>query len=218
MTSVQIAESHTLRRDARRNRALIIEAGREVFAISGFAAPLDAVARRAGVGRGTLYRHFPDRYALAVAIFEDNVRDIERLAEAHRGRVDAFDALLRALVDHQVRSHGLHQALAKGTEAPELQALAERIVLAFGEPVRRAQEDGALRPDLATADLLDIMRMVAAIIEGVDDIDLRRANAERAIDPAPPRAARLTPAQHPARRHAPQWSIAACFGSGTRLH
>ncbi|BCB78435.1 TetR/AcrR family transcriptional regulator [Phytohabitans flavus] len=182
MTSVQITESHTLRRDARRNRALIIEAAREVFAIAGFSAPLDAVARRAGVGRGTLYRHFPDRYALAVAIFEDNVRDIERLAAAHDGRADAFDALLRALLDHQVRSHGLHQALAKGTEAPELQALAERIVRAFAEPVRRAQEDGALRSDLVKEDLLDIMRMVASVIEGVDDIERRRASADRAID------------------------------------
>jgi AcrR family transcriptional regulator len=182
VTSVQIVESPTLRRDARRNRALIIEAAREVFAIAGFGAPLDAVARRAGVGRGTLYRHFPDRYALAVAIFEDNVRDIERLAVVHEGRPDAFDVLLRALVDHQVRSHGLLQALVKGPEAPDLQALAERIVRALAEPIRRAQEDGVLRADLAPADLLDIMRMVASVIEGVDDIDVRRASAERAMD------------------------------------
>lgn len=181
MTSVQIAESLTLRRDARRNRSLIIEAAREVFAIAGFGAPLDAVARRAGVGRGTLYRHFPDRYALAVAIFQDNVRDIEQLAVACEGRADAFDALLRSLVDHQVRSHGLHQALAKGKEAPELQALAERIVRAFGEPIRRAQEDGAIRSDLVKDDLLDIMRMVASVIEGVDDLDRRRAKADRAM-------------------------------------
>lgn len=182
MTSVQIAESHTLRRDARRNRALIIEAAREVFAVAGFGAPLDAVARRAGVGRGTLYRHFPDRNALAVAIFEDNVRDIEELAAAYAGRADAFDALLRSLVDHQVRSHALHQALDKGTEAPELQALAERIVAAFAEPMRRAQEDGAIRSDLVKDDLLDIMRMVAAVIERIDDIDQRRASADRAIE------------------------------------
>jgi AcrR family transcriptional regulator len=161
---------------------LIIEAAREVFAIAGFGAPLDAVARRAGVGRGTLYRHFPDRYALAVAIFQDNVRDIEQLAAACRGRPDAFDVLLRALVEHQVRSHGLHQALDKGAEAPELQALAERIVRAFADPMRRAQELGAIRPDLVQDDLFDIMRMVASVIERVDDIDRRRASAERAID------------------------------------
>jgi len=182
VTTVQIAERHTLRRDARRNRALIIEAAREVFAVAGFGAPLDAVARRAGVGRGTLYRHFPDRNALAVAIFEDNVRDIEALATAYEGRADAFDALLRSLVDHQVRSHALHQALARGTEAPELRALGERIIRSFGGPIRRAQEDGALRADLVQEDLLDVMRMVAAVIEGVDDIDRRRTNAARALD------------------------------------
>jgi hypothetical protein len=81
-----------------------------------------------------------------------------------------------------VRSHGLHQALAKGKEAPELQALAERIVRAFGEPVRRAQEDGAIRSDLVKEDLLDIMRMVASVIEGVDDLERRRAKADRALD------------------------------------
>jgi len=182
VTSVQIAESHTLRRDARRNRALIIEAAREVFAIAGLGAPLDAVARRAGVGRGTLYRHFPDRYALAVAIFEDNVRDIEQLAADSAGRADAFDVLLRSLVEHQVRSHGLHQALDKGREAPELQALAERIARAFAEPMRRAQEDGAIRSDMIKEDLLDIMRMVASVIERVDDLDRRRASADRALD------------------------------------
>ncbi|GAA4683122.1 TetR/AcrR family transcriptional regulator [Phytohabitans rumicis] len=183
MTPVQTTSAElSRRRDARRNRTLIIEAAREVFATGGFAAPLDAVARRAGVGRGTLYRHFADRYALAVAIFEDNVRDIERLAEEYDGRADAFDALLRAVVDHQVRSHGLFQAVSKGAEAPDLQALADRIVRVFAGPIRRAQEDGAVRVDLQPTDILDVMRMVAAVIEGEDDLARRRSAATRALD------------------------------------
>jgi AcrR family transcriptional regulator len=181
VTSVQTVEL-SRRRDARRNRALIIEAAREVFATGGFDAPLDAVARRAGVGRGTLYRHFADRYALAVAIFEDNVRDIERLAQGYDGRADAFDALLRVVVDHLVRSHGLLQAVSKGPEAPDLQALGDRIVRVFAGPIQRAQEDGAVRADLAAADVRDVMRMVAAVVEGEEDPARRRAAAARALD------------------------------------
>jgi AcrR family transcriptional regulator len=170
------------RRDARRNRALIIEAAREVFAAGGFDAPLDAVARRAGVGHGTLYRHFADRYALAAAIFDENVRDIENLAAAYAGRVDAFDALLRAVVDHQVRSHGLLPALLTGSDAPDLHALGARIVRVFAVPLRDAQEQGLVRADLTTDDVLATLRMVAAVIEGAADLTVRQASAARAID------------------------------------
>ena len=60
------------------NRRALIAAAREVYAVGGLGAPFSAVAKRAGVGQGSLYRHFPDRTALAVAVFEDNVRDFSR--------------------------------------------------------------------------------------------------------------------------------------------
>lgn len=182
MTSAETVERPPRRRDARRNRALIVEAAREVFAAAGFDAPLDAVARRAGVGRGTLYRHFPDRYALAVAIFEVEVRDIERLAETYDGRADAFDALLQSVVERQVRSHGLVAALLKGAEAPDLQALGRRVVRLFARPMVRAQEDGAVRADLGADDVLGVMRMIASVAEGEEDPVQRRAAAGRALD------------------------------------
>jgi AcrR family transcriptional regulator len=58
---------------AAENRAALIAAARAVFATAGYDAPLSAVARRAGVGQGSLYRHFPNRMSLAVAVFEDNM-------------------------------------------------------------------------------------------------------------------------------------------------
>ncbi|MDU0301117.1 helix-turn-helix domain-containing protein [Streptomyces sp. PAL114] len=66
---------------AARNRAALIAAAREVYAEHGLDAPLSAIARRAGVGQGVLYRHFPDRAALAAAVLEENVRQIERAAQ-----------------------------------------------------------------------------------------------------------------------------------------
>ncbi len=68
------------RRVAARNRAALIAAAREVFAEHGLNAPLSSVARRAGVGQGSLYRHFADRVALASAVLDENVRQIERAA------------------------------------------------------------------------------------------------------------------------------------------
>ncbi len=67
-------------RAAARNRTALITAAREVFAEQGLNAPLSAVARQAGVGQGSLYRHFPDRVALAAAVLEENVQQIEQAA------------------------------------------------------------------------------------------------------------------------------------------
>ncbi|SFY48238.1 HTH-type transcriptional regulator SrpR [Streptomyces sp. F-1] len=73
---------------AARNRAALVAAAREVFAEHGLDAPLSAIARRAGVGQGVLYRHFPDRAAVATAVLEENVRQIEQAAqEADLARV-----------------------------------------------------------------------------------------------------------------------------------
>ncbi|WP_437022341.1 TetR/AcrR family transcriptional regulator [Streptomyces sp. enrichment culture] len=66
---------------AARNRAALIAAAREIYAEHGLDAPFSAVARRAGVGQGVLYRHFPDRAALATAVLEENVRQIEKAAQ-----------------------------------------------------------------------------------------------------------------------------------------
>ncbi|MGW5865189.1 TetR/AcrR family transcriptional regulator [Streptomyces sp. NPDC055239] len=67
---------------AARNRSALITAAREIYATHGLDAPLSAIARRAGVGQGVLYRHFPDRAAVATAVLEENVRQVEQAAAA----------------------------------------------------------------------------------------------------------------------------------------
>ncbi|MFF1695835.1 TetR/AcrR family transcriptional regulator [Streptomyces sp. NPDC058257] len=67
---------------AARNRSALITAAREIYATYGLDAPLSAIARRAGVGQGVLYRHFPDRAAVATAVLEENVRQVEQAAAA----------------------------------------------------------------------------------------------------------------------------------------
>jgi AcrR family transcriptional regulator len=77
------------------NRAALIAAAREVYATEGLSAPFSAVAKRAGVGQGSLYRHFPDRTALAVAVFEENLVDLEEFtAPADRTIEDLLDRVV----------------------------------------------------------------------------------------------------------------------------
>lgn len=78
------------------NRAALLAAARDEFATQGIGAPLSAVAKRAGVGQGTLYRHFPDRVSLALAVFEENMSALEALADQERTTLwDLIDAIIR---------------------------------------------------------------------------------------------------------------------------
>ncbi|MYV50005.1 helix-turn-helix domain-containing protein [Streptomyces sp. SID2888] len=86
---------------AARNRAALIAAAREIYAESGLQAPLSAIARRAGVGQGVLYRHFPDRAAVAIAVLEENVRQIEQAAAADGADIAQ---MLGVLTWHQTES------------------------------------------------------------------------------------------------------------------
>lgn len=171
----------TRRRDAQDNRDRLIAAAREVFAESGFDVPLDAIARRAGVGRATLYRNFSDRYALGSAIFEHNLAALEALARAHAGRADAFTTLLSATIEQQIASHALVPALLTGPSAPDLHALARRMTRLLAGPLRRAQAAGAIRPDLVPGDVLSVIGMVSAVVVGAPSVAARRRRAVRAL-------------------------------------
>ncbi|MFE7466124.1 TetR/AcrR family transcriptional regulator [Streptomyces sp. NPDC057499] len=101
-------------RAAVRNRAALVAAAREIFAEHGLEAPLSAIARRAGVGQGVLYRHFPDRAAAVAAVLEENVRQIERAA----GTADmAFEDVLGVLTWHLIESSAFIGLLHTGRPA-----------------------------------------------------------------------------------------------------
>ncbi|MEU6352646.1 helix-turn-helix domain-containing protein [Streptomyces sp. NPDC047072] len=122
------------------NRAALVTAAREVYAEHGLDAPLSLIARRAGVGQGVLYRHFPDREAMAAAILEENVVEIERAAAAegatlagvlgvltwHQAQSAAFIGLLHAPgAFGRFHSHGFSRSLGERVERALRESLPE---------------------------------------------------------------------------------------------
>ena len=106
-----------MRADAARNRAKVLEVAYETFAAEGVAVPIDEIARRAGVGAGTVYRHFPTKEALFQAVFEDRVRHIVddgRALVASEGPGEALYAFMRDILQTGTADHGLFDALARG--------------------------------------------------------------------------------------------------------
>ncbi|MFE4383063.1 TetR family transcriptional regulator [Streptomyces cyaneofuscatus] len=112
---------------AARNRAALIAAAREIYAEHGLGAPLSGIARRAGVGQGVLYRHFPDRAAVANAVLEENVREVEQAAAASGA---TLSGVLGVLTWHLTESAAfiglLHADRADGVHA-HASALSERV-------------------------------------------------------------------------------------------
>ncbi|MGG7465942.1 TetR/AcrR family transcriptional regulator [Plantibacter sp. YIM 135347] len=96
---------------ASQNRAALISAAREVFAAQGLAAPLNAVAKVAGVGQGSLYRHFPTRLSLAIAVFQQNLDDLEALANEPSS---TLEDVLGLVTEQAIVSTALFELVADG--------------------------------------------------------------------------------------------------------
>jgi AcrR family transcriptional regulator len=145
-----------LRRDAARNRELILQTAAEVFAEQGLDAGYDEIARRAGVGVGTVYRRFPERSELVHALFETRVAEIVAMAQECRANPDPFDGLasfMARALEQQVADRGLKEAMAQ-LPAEDLRAIgAERLGPLVDCLVERAQAAGSLRADVAASDL-----------------------------------------------------------------
>jgi AcrR family transcriptional regulator len=165
------------RQDARRNRAAIVAAASEVMTGGGSVIPMPEIARRAGVGQATLYRHFPDRSALAAAVIADHLQQLEACA---RGEV-AFRDLLREVLHNQVAMRPL-VLLARRFDAGAREHYQKRLLAAFCEPLRRAQIQGYVRSDVQVTDLLLLFAMVQGVAEATDDLADARAAADRSID------------------------------------
>src|SRR5262245_56318220 len=152
MVTVEERAPGRLRSDARRNREAILEAGRELFADSADVA-MCQVARRAGVGQATLYRHFPDRGALAAEILRERVERIVELAADHEDDPDAFFVLLRALIDSIAGVYALAE-LAREDARTDQRIKQNRLVVAelLMGPMRDAKAAGTLRRDLSIED------------------------------------------------------------------
>jgi AcrR family transcriptional regulator len=151
-----------MRADARRNYDHLVVAARKVFAEQGGGASMEAIAKEAGVGVGTLYRHFPKRIDIVEAVYRDDVEVLVGLAE--RGLTDAepwaaVEAWLRAYVDYgrskRTFLNELHEAFEKN---PDLKSASrDRIFEACERVLSRAQEAGAARGDIDGADLMQLV-------------------------------------------------------------
>jgi AcrR family transcriptional regulator len=147
------------RADAVRNRERVLEAAKAVFSTGGADASLEAVARRAGVGIGTLYRHFPTREALFEAVYRREVEQLSELAEQLKNEADPVEALrkwLRSNVEFVATKKGMSATLALAmNSSSELTAYSfERLTKAVGALLDRAVAAGEIRSDISPEDLL----------------------------------------------------------------
>ncbi|UVS81648.1 TetR/AcrR family transcriptional regulator [Actinokineospora sp. UTMC 2448] len=153
-----------LRADARRNRARIVAAAREVFATRGIDVTLDEIARVAGVGVGTVYRRFSSKEALLEAVFDEVVSEVNILIDAAAAEPDAWTGLvglLTAVAERQAADRGLFQ-ICHRVELGHAERIGAHFVPAVDSLVARAQAQGTIRPDVTGADLGPLMTMLGA--------------------------------------------------------
>jgi AcrR family transcriptional regulator len=179
-----VAGPASLRADARRNRERLLEAARTGFAAEGLSVPLDEIARRAGVGPGTLYRHFPTKEALFEAVVHDRLQRLADDARALRCAEDAGAALLGfidRLIDEAALKRDLVDALAiAGSDVnAAVAATAADLRSEIGYLLVRAQHTNAIRHDIGIADLMAIMSgiLYALRTRSGDQADPQRAVA-----------------------------------------
>ncbi|WP_234685810.1 TetR/AcrR family transcriptional regulator [Bradyrhizobium monzae] len=146
------------RADAVRNRERVLEAAKVVFNAGGPEASLEAVAKRAGVGIGTLYRHFPTREDLFEAVYRREVEQLSELAEQLKNAKDPVDALRRWLgstVEFVATKKGMSAALALTFQSSsDLAAFSmDRLTRAVGSLLDRAVTAGQMRADISPEDL-----------------------------------------------------------------
>jgi AcrR family transcriptional regulator len=150
-----------LRADARRNRRKVIDAARARFAEDGPDAQIDDIARDAGVGVGTVYRHFPTKGALLEELAAAKIRQLTAWAHQALAASDAgaaFCAYLRRVGELHAADRMLSEVVASGPDAfPRMVPSLEALNVATGELLRRAQAAGAVRPDARGADVAALM-------------------------------------------------------------
>ena len=160
---------------AAENRAALVAAAREVLADAGFDAPLSAVARRAGVGQGSLYRHFPDRLSLALAAFAENIAELEAAAARRESKLDD---LLALLTEQAISATAFLDMLSGHAEDPRVAAMSERVTAVLAGKLPEAQRAGRYAQDVTPADLLMAVGMVSGLVARSPAAE-RRAAAER---------------------------------------
>jgi AcrR family transcriptional regulator len=164
-----------LRADARRNRENVLRAAREAFASSGYDVPLDEIAALAGVGPGTVYRHFPTKEALFEAVAMSRLEDL--IADA-RSRADAADpgeaffGFIARFADEAEAKRDMPDVIEIGGDS------LQELYAALAQLLRRAQDAGAVRGDIGVPELVVLLK---SLITGVRSTPQDPALIERII-------------------------------------
>jgi AcrR family transcriptional regulator len=164
----QLLPPRPRRADAQRNYEKVLAAAREAFAEGGESTSLEEIARRAGVGIGTLYRNFPNRQALLEALYVDEVEEVCRAAAGLEEDADPWEALqtwFGSFVGYIATKRALAAELLNYLEldAPLFQ-VCRRSLFEAGEPLlKRAQDAGVVRPDVSIADVIQMVVGIAKI-------------------------------------------------------
>ncbi|WP_285566518.1 TetR/AcrR family transcriptional regulator [Streptomyces sp. RTGN2] len=152
------------RRDPARNRGRTIDAAREVFAAQGVGAGLNEIAHHAGVGIGTICRHFPDKQVLVDAALGDRFTELTALVDHGLAAATAWEGLthvMRQAVAMNVADRGLRDIVFSSRHGRRrADALRDGLAPRLEQLLQRAQREGAVRPDLTVADLVMIMLML----------------------------------------------------------
>jgi AcrR family transcriptional regulator len=163
---VAAAVARPLRADAARNRENVLRAARDAFAESGYGVPLDEIAARAGVGPGTVYRHFPTKEALFEAVVTARVQDLVADARARADACDpgeAFFGFLARIAAESAAKRDLPDAISiPGSLREDLNAALDVLL-------RRAQQAEAVRADVRTPDLIVLFKGLFASLADISD-------------------------------------------------
>ncbi|WP_326738417.1 TetR/AcrR family transcriptional regulator [Streptomyces sp. NBC_01022] len=189
---------------AEANDARVLRAARAAFAEFGWDAPVSVIAKRAGVGMGSLYRRYPTKDDLARHVQVDGLDRWTALVEGAAERLGPWDALVSALRAALTQGGEVSMLPVIGgrfASSPEVDAASARLEHALGALVRRAVDEGFLRPDVTLADLVLLLQLLGSRLPGSPDrVDELRA---RYLDLT--LAALRAPAAGPLAGPAPQW-------------
>ncbi len=170
-----IGTSHGVRADARRNHERVLAAAEELFSEHGAKTSLEEIARRAGVGVGTVYRHFPTKEALIAAVVGEMQRGLLEATQVALADPDA-GAALKTLLVKVADIHSRRRLLAEEmsnhvTTIVDGSMVKDTFRSAVNEIVRRAQDVGAIRPDIGPGDVAVLMAGIAHATSLTFDID-----------------------------------------------
>lgn len=181
-----------VRSDVRRNRQALLDAARELLTARSD-VPMYEVAKRAGVGQATLYRHFPDRGAMVAAVAAEYLAALEAEVAALAPGPEALKIVLRRTAELVAESGAVTEVVLQETEVPPdaapdervpvLRRLQEKVSGLFDMPIREARAAGIVAADFGVPDVVYVLAMVKGAIDTAgNDLPGRRASAARALD------------------------------------